>query len=214
MYLIRCHGSAQRDHGPAGQSLSGGNGNGALPLLCLSLRAHPPARAAPVAILVLAGIWQAVLLRNYARTLIRPVDIATTIEYKVDTRIQACGFSPGQRTLVSGDPRVSSQRPVGQSHSVDRTQVQARPTGNNGWPFTRSTPEPTPATAMRNHSLHQPGFRQSSGRFMCRAKEPRVYHPIAHPHKIRYRLLTGSLAQQRDDTIFAVPQRSRSASRT
>ena len=174
--------------------------------LCFAcLCAHIPRRAPLIAILVLAGIWQAVLLRNYARTLIRPVDIATTIEYKVDTWIDR--NLPGQRTLVSGDPEyllnVLSDNPqmsAGHEFSApnweQRVAVYTIYTGANAgdrdaeysllW-----------LQAFGNQAIYVPGEKSREN-----------YHPIAHPHK--FDGLLPVLWHDEDDTIFAVPERSRS----
>jgi hypothetical protein len=176
--------------------------------LCLGfacLCAHIPWRAPLVAILVLVGIWQAVVLRNYAHTLIRPVDISTTIEYKVDTWIDR--NLPGQRTLISGDPEyllnVLSDNPqmsAGHEFSApnwdQRVAVYTIYSGANAgdrdaeysllW-----------LRAFGNQAIYVPG-----------EKSREFYHPIVHPHK--FDGLLPVLWHDEDDTIFAVPQRSRS----
>jgi len=174
--------------------------------LCFAcLCAHIPWRAPLVAVLVLAGMWQAVLLRNYGRTLIRPVDIATTIEYKVDTWIDR--NLPGQRTLISGDPEylfnVLSDNPqmsAGHEFSApnweQRVAVYTIYSGENAgdrdaeysllW-----------LRAFGNQAIYVPG-----------EKSREFYHSIAHTHKFDGVLPV--LWHDEDDTIFAVPQRSRS----
>ncbi len=124
--------------------------------LCLGfacLCAHIPWRTPLIAILVILGIWQAALLRNYARTLIRPVDISTTIEYKVDTWIDR--NLPGQRTLVAGDP-VPPQRLL-------RIIRKCRP----GTGIFRAQ---LGAARGRLHDLH---------RRKCRRSRRRVFAPVA-----------------------------------
>jgi hypothetical protein len=174
--------------------------------LCFAcLCAHIPWRTPLIAILVVAGIWQAVMLRSYARTLIRPADIASTIEYKVDTWIDR--NLPGQRTLVSGDPEyllnVLSDNPqmsAGHEFSApnweQRVAVYTIYTGTNAgdrdaeysllW-----------LQAFGNQAIYVPG-----------EKSRESYHPIAHPHKFDGMLPV--LWHDEDDTIFAVPQHSRS----
>jgi len=174
--------------------------------LCFAcLCVHIPWRTPLIAILVLVGAWQAVMLRNYARTLIRPVDIATTIEYKVDTWIDR--NLPGQRTLISGDPEyllnVLSDNPqmsAGHEFSApnweQRVAVYTIYSGENAgvrdaeysllW-----------LQAFGNQAIYVPG-----------EKSREFYHSIAHPHKFDGVLPV--LWHDEDDTIFAVPQRSRS----
>ncbi|MDP9170755.1 MAG: hypothetical protein M3N54_09075, partial [Acidobacteriota bacterium] len=62
-----------------------------------------PWRPVVVGVLILAGGWQTVLFRHSARSLIQPIDIASTIEYKAATWIDR--HLPGQRTMLAGDPQ-------------------------------------------------------------------------------------------------------------
>jgi hypothetical protein len=176
--------------------------------LCLGfacLCAHIPWRTPLIAILVLLGIWQTAMLRHYARTLLRPVDVAKTIEYKVDTWIDR--NLPGQRTLISGDseylfnvfsdnPQMSAGHEFSAPNWEQRVAVYTIYTGTNAgdrdaeysllW-----------LQAFGNQAIYVPG-----------EKSRESYHPIAHPHKFDGVLPV--LWHDEDDTIFAVPQRSRS----
>jgi hypothetical protein len=174
--------------------------------LCFAcLCAHIPWRAPLVVILVLAGIWQAVLLRNYARTLIRPVDIATTIEYKVDTWIDR--NLPGQRTLVSGDPEyllnVLSDNPqMSAGHEFSAPNWEQRVAVYTIYSGANAGDRDAEYSllwlrAFGNQAIYVPG-----------EKSREFYHPVAHPHKFDGVLPV--LWHDEDDTIFAVPQRSRS----
>jgi hypothetical protein len=176
--------------------------------LCLGfacLCAHIPWRAPLVAILVLVGIWQAVLLRNYAHTLIQPVDISTTIEYKVDTWIDR--NLPGQRTLISGDPEyllnVLSDNPqMSAGHEFSAPNWDQRVAVYTIYSGTNAGDRDAEYSllwlrAFGNQAIYVPG-----------EKSREFYHSIAHPHKFDGVLPV--LWHDEDDTIFAVPQRSRS----
>jgi hypothetical protein len=173
------------------------------------LCAHLPWRTVVVAvlgvILLAAGIRQAVLFRHYARGLIQPVDIAQTIEYK--TIMWLDRNLPGQRALVSGDteylynifsnnPQLSAGHEPTAPNWMQRVAVYTIYTGINAgdrdaeysvfW-----------LKAFGNQAVTVPG-----------PKSREFYHPIVHPRKFDGVLPV--LWHDEDDTIFAVPQRSRS----
>jgi hypothetical protein len=173
------------------------------------LCAHLPWRTVVVAvlgvILLAAGIRQAVLFRHYARGLIQPVDIAQTIEYK--TMMWLDRNLPGQRALVSGDteylynifsnnPQLSAGHEPTAPNWMQRVAVYTIYTGINAgdrdaeysvfW-----------LKAFGNQAVTVPG-----------PKSREFYHPIVHPRKFDGVLPV--LWHDEDDTIFAVPQRSRS----
>ena len=176
--------------------------------VCLAIGcvcARLPWRSVVVGVLLFAGIRQAVILRHYARGLIQPIDIAQTIEYKT---IQWLNRNlPGQRALVSGDtewlynvfsdnPQLSAGHEPTAPNFIQLVAVFTIYTGTNAgdrdaeysifW-----------LKAFGNQAVSVPG-----------EKSREFYHPIAHPHKFDGVLPV--LWHDEDDTIFAVPQRSRS----
>jgi hypothetical protein len=169
------------------------------------LCAHIPWRTPLIAILVLLGIWQAIMLRHYSRTLIRPVDISKTIEYKVDTWIDR--NLPGQRTLISGDPEylfnVLSDNPqMSAGHEFSAPNWEQRVAVYTIYSGANAGDRDAEYSllwlrAFGNQAIYVPG-----------EKSREFYHPIAHPHKFDGVLPV--LWHDEDDTIFAVPQRSRS----
>lgn len=151
------------------------------------------------------GIRQALIFREFASVLVKPIDIAKTIEYKVDTWIDR--NLPGQRTMVSGDPEyifnVYSDNPqLSAGHEptapnwMQRVAVYTIYTGMNAgdkdaedsifW-----------LKAYGNQAIYVPGPASREH-----------YHPIAHPHK--FDGILPVLWHDEDDTIFGVPQRSKS----
>jgi hypothetical protein len=176
--------------------------------VCLAvgcLCAHLPWRTVVVAVLLVIGIRQSVLFRHYARGLIQPVDITQTIEYKTIDWLNR--NLHGQRALVSGDtewlynvfsdnPQLSAGHEPTAPNFIQRVAVFTIYTGTNAgdrdaeysilW-----------LKAFGNQAVTVPG-----------EKSREFYHPIVHPHKFDGVLPV--LWHDEDDTIFAVPQRSRS----
>jgi hypothetical protein len=176
--------------------------------LCLwfaCLCAHIPWRAAVIAAALLGGVWQTVLYRRYARELIRPVDIAQTIEYKVDKWMDR--NLAGQRTLISGDPEylynVFSNNPqmIGghEPTAPNWEQLVAVYTIYTGTGAGEHDAEYSLLwlKAFGNQAVYVPGEKSREN-----------YHGVAHPHK--FDGLLPVLWHEEDDTIFGVPQRTRS----
>lgn len=168
-------------------------------------RSPSPLRVALVVVLAAIGARQAWIYRQYAAVLVRPIDITKTIEYKVVHWISV--NLPGERTLIGGDPEYilneysdSPQLSAGHEPTapnwMQRVAVFTIQTGMNAgdrdaefsifW-----------LKAYGNQAIYVPGPNSREH-----------YHVIAHPHK--FDGLLPVLWHDEDDTIFGVPQRSRS----
>jgi hypothetical protein len=176
--------------------------------LCLCVAcvcSHIPWPAALIGAVLLGGIWQTILYRQHARELIRPVDIAQTIEYKVDQWMDR-NFQ-GQRTLISGDPEylynVFSSNPqmIGghEPTAPNWEQLVAVYTIYTGTGAGEHDAEYSLLwlKAFGNQAVYVPGEKSREN-----------YHGVAHPHK--FDGLLPVLWHEEDDTIFGVPQRTRS----
>jgi hypothetical protein len=162
-------------------------------------------RVALIVIVALLGIRQAWNFREFASVLVKPIDITKTIEYKVDTWINR--NLPGERTMVSGDPEYifnlySDNPQMSAGHEptapnwMQRVAVYTIYTGMNAgdkdaedsifW-----------LKAYGDQAIYVPGPHSRE-----------YYHPIVHPHK--FDGILPVLWHDEDDTIFAVPQRSKS----
>ena len=136
------------------------------------------------------------------------MDITKTIEYKVDTWINR--NLPGQRTMVSGDPEYifnlfSDNPQMSAGHEptapnwMQRVAVFTIYTGMNAgnrdaeisvfW-----------LKAFGDQAIYVPG-----------PKSREHYHPFPNPHK--FDGILPVLWHDEDDTIFAVPQRTKSLAR-
>jgi hypothetical protein len=167
------------------------------------LVAHLPQRNVLFAILLAAGIWQTIESRRFARTLIRPIDITQSIQYKTNDWLRR--NLPGQRAMVSGDvefltdvlsenPQMSGGHEPTVPNLVERFAIYEIYTGAAAgdkdaeisllW-----------LKAFGNHAVTVPG-----------EKSREAYHPFAHPHK--FDGLLPVLWHDEDDTIFAVPQQA------
>ncbi len=154
--------------------------------------------------MVFAG-RQAKHYRDYAKTLILSVDITQTVQHKMVTWLDR--NLPGQRAMVAGDTEylyniLSNNPQLGGGHEptvpnwMDRVAVYTIYTGANAgardaefsifW-----------MKAFGVQAITVPG-----------EKSREAYHPIANPHKFDGTLPV--LWHDEDDTIFAIPQRSRS----
>ena len=174
--------------------------------LCLAaacLCARLPWRAAVVALLLIFAVRQTAHFRHFARGLIQPAAIATTIQYKVSKWIDRS--LPGQRTMIAGDPEflfnVLSDNPqMSAGHDptapnwMQRVAVYAIYSGDGAgdrdadysifW-----------LKAFGNQAIYVPGpgSRESA-------------HGVLRPHK--FDGILPVLWHEEDDTIFGVPQRS------
>ena len=170
---------------------------------------HIPRRPVLFALLVAAGlcagIVQTAASRRFARSLIQPVNIAQTIQYKTTEWLNR--HLPGQRAMVSGDveylynvisdnPQMAGGHQPTAPNWVQLFSIFAIYTGQNAgdrdaeysliW-----------LKAFGNRAVTVPGD-----------KSREAYHPIAHSHK--FDGILAELWHDEDDTIFAVPQRSAS----
>jgi hypothetical protein len=175
--------------------------------LCARLFENLPAagQAALVVVVLLIGFRQTRNFRHAARALIQPVAITNTIEYKIVHWLD--GNLPGQRAMVSGDVQflnnvLSNNPQLGGGH------------------------EPTVPNWMNRVAVYTINSGDGAGDrdaefsiFWMKAfgvqavtisgeKSREHYHPTVHPHKFEGVLPV--LWHEEDDTIFAVPQRSRS----
>jgi hypothetical protein len=174
--------------------------------LCLAfacLCARLPWRPVVIAVILIAGVRQTIVFRRFARSLIQPVDITQTIQYKNTMWMNR--HLPGQRAMISGDVEflyniLSDNPQFGGGHEptapnwVQRFAVYTIYSGAGAgdrdaeyslfW-----------LKAFGNQAITVPG-----------AKSRETYHPVAHPHKFDGVLPV--LWHDEDDTIFAVPQRS------
>lgn len=162
-------------------------------------------RVALIVIVAGSGIRQAWHFREFASVLVKPIDITKTIEYKVGTWIN--GNLPGERTMVSGDPEYifnlySDNPQMSAGHEptapnwMQRVAVFTIYTGMNAgdkdaedsifW-----------LKAYGNQAIYVPGPASREH-----------YHPIVNPRK--FDGILPMLWHDEDDTIFGVPQRSRS----
>jgi hypothetical protein len=176
--------------------------------LCLCfgcLCAHVPWRAALIVIILIAGVRQTVLLRKYAVSLTQPIDIAGTVEYKVVRWLDR--NLPGQRTMISGDPEYlynifsdNPQMAAGHEPMVpnweQRVAVYTIYSGMNAGQHDAEY-SILWLKAFGNQAIYVAGERSREH-----------YHAVVHPHK--FDGLLPILWHDEDDTIFAVPQRSRS----
>lgn len=175
----------------------------AIALGCLAARI--PRRAlAPVAVaLACAVVWRTPTVRQFARTLVHPVDIAQTIQYKtgqwLNTHLQ------GERAMISGDteflynvisdnPQMSGGHEPTAPNWVQLFSLYAIYTGANAGDHDAEY-SLIWLQAFGNQAITVPG-----------EKSREAYHPVARPHK--FDGLLPVLWHDEDDTIFAVPQRS------
>ena len=174
---------------------------------CMGARicARIPGRSAAFAVILMGGVWQTILYRQYARTLIQPVDITGTIEYKVDQWLDV--NLRGERAMIAGDPEylynVFSDNPqmIGGHEPTAPNWEQlvgvymiytGDGAGENDAGYSLLW-----LKAFGNQAIYVPGEKSREN-----------YHGVAHPHKFDGVLPV--LWHEEDDTIFAVPQRSRS----
>jgi hypothetical protein len=167
-----------------------------------------PSRAPRVALIAIAAILtyrQAAITRHIAKTIVRPIDITKTIEYKTATWINS--NLPNQRVfpagdtqfifnLFSDDPQFSSGHDPTAPNWMQRVAVFQVTTGLNAgnqdaadsifW-----------LKAYGNQAIAVPGPASREH-----------YHPVVNPHK--FDGLLPVLWHEEDDTIFRVPQRSTS----
>ena len=175
---------------------------GARHLLAL---AHPRARSAVLALFLVFLAWQALCYRDYAAGLIQSIDMTRTIQYKTAKWIDA--NLKGLRTMVSGDTgtwfNVFSDNPqLGAEHEpfspnwMADIAVYTIYTGENAgdrdaeysilW-----------LKAYGCHAITVPGPQSRED-----------YRPFRNPRK--FEGVLPLLWHDEDDSIYAVPQRSKS----
>jgi len=151
------------------------------------------------------GIRQASIFREFASTLVHPIDITKTIEYK--TAVWIDHNLPGQRVLLAGDteyifnlfsdnPQMSAGHEPTAPNWMQRVAVFTIQTGMNAgdhdaeysifW-----------LKAYGNQAVYVPGPNSREH-----------YHAVVHTHK--FDGLLPVLWHDEDDTIYRVPQRSQS----
>jgi len=167
--------------------------------------AHPRVRAGALALFFTFLAWQAVWYREYARGLIHSIDITGTIHYKTARWVDA--HLKDLRTMVSGD--------LGTWFNVftDNPQLSAGPD-----PF---SPNWTVEIATYTiYSGQNAGARDAEYSILwlkaygCHAitvpgpKSREEYHPFRNP--LKFEGVLPLLWHDGDDSIYGVPQRSRS----
>ncbi len=168
---------------------------------------HAPTagRAVLIAILLAFAVRQAITFRRFAKVLVRPIDITKTVEYKVVNWIDH--NLPGQRTMVSGDPEYifnlySDNPQFSAGHEptapnwMQRVAVYTIYTGANAGDHDAED-SIFWLKAFGNQAIYVPGSASREH-----------YHPIVRMRK--FEGILPVLWHDEDDTIYAVPQRSRS----
>ena len=175
---------------------------GARHLLAL---AHPRARAAAPALFLVFLAWQALCYRDYAAGLIQSIDMTRTIQYKTAKWIDA--NLKGQRAMVSGDtgtwfnvftdnPQLGAEHEPFSPNWMADIAVYTIYTGQNAgdrdaeysilW-----------LKAYGCHAITVPGPQSRED-----------YRPFRNPRK--FEGVLPLLWHDEDDSIYAVPQRSKS----
>lgn len=159
-------------------------------------------------VVVAGGYYQTKVFRRFARGLITPVDITQTIQYK--TCMWLDKNMPGQRAMVSGDteficnifsdtPQLSSGHEPTAPNWFQRVAVYAIYTGT-----------PTGAGNAEISILWLKAFA-TQAITVPGPKSREAYHPVVFPN--RFDGVLPVLWHDEDDTIFAVPQKSKSLAR-
>jgi len=172
-------------------------------ILMAALLARIPRRTVVIAVLIVVGLWPLAASRKFARSLIQPIDITHTIQYKTDRWLNQ--NLPGQRAMVSGDtefiynvisenPQMSGGHEPTVPNLVDRFAIYEIYT-DDGAGDRAAEYSTIWLKAFGNSAITVPGQKSREN-----------YHPFVHPHKFDGVLPV--LWHEEDDTIFAVPQRS------
>jgi hypothetical protein len=172
--------------------------------LCFAcLCAYIPWRIPLMAVILVAGARQTALLRHYARTLVRPVDITHTIEYKVDRWMDR--NLPGRRAMVSGyaeylynilsdNPQMSGGHEPMAPNWMQRVAVYTIYSGTNA------------GAHDAEYSILWLKAFGNQAIYVAGEKSREQYRAFVHLHK--FDGLLPVLWHDEDDTVFAVPQRS------
>jgi hypothetical protein len=167
--------------------------------------AHPRVRAVAVTLFLAFLGWQAVWYRDYAVHLIRPIDITRTIQYKTAKWVD--GHLNGLRTMVSGDlgtwfnvftdnPQLGAEHEPFSPNLMADIAVYTIYSGENAgdrdaeysvlW-----------LRAYGCHAITVPG-----------PESREAFKPFRNPRK--FEGVLPLLWHDEDDSIYAVPQRSKS----
>lgn len=168
-------------------------------------RSPAAGRAALIVIFSAAAIRQTVIFRGFAAPLVKPIDITKTVEYKVTNWLGH--HLSGERAMVSGDtefiynlytdnPQFSSGHEPTAPNWMQRVAVFTIYTGLNAGAHDAED-SIFWLKAYGNQAIYVPGPASREH-----------YHPVVNPHK--FDGLLPVLWHDEDDTIFGVPQRSRS----
>ena len=160
------------------------------------------------AVVLLAGTYQTKIIRRFARSLIVPVEMTQTIQYK--TCMWLDKNLPGQRTMVSGDmeficnifsnnPQLSGGHEPSAPNWMQKVAVYSIYTGT-----------PTGAGSAENSILWLKAFA-TQAITVPGPKSREFYPPVQFPN--RFEGVLPGLWHDEDDTIFAVPQKSTSLAR-
>ena len=169
---------------------------------------HRWVAVAAIVVVVIAGVRQAKHFRRYARGLIERIEITQTIQYKtclwLDQNLR------GQRTMVSGDteyicniysdnPQLSAGHQPSAPNWMQKVAVYGIYTG-------------TP-TGERDAEISMLWLKAFGAQAITvpGEKSREFYHPVLFPH--RFDGVLPVLWHEEDDTIFAVPQRSKELAR-
>ncbi len=162
-------------------------------------------RVGMIVIIVALSVRQAWVFRQFASGLVKPIDITKTVEYKVIQWVDR--NLPGQRVLLAGDteyifndfsdnPQLSAGHEPTAPNWMQRVAVFTIQTGMNAGDHDAEY-SVFWLKAYGNQAIYVPGPTSREH-----------YHPVGNPHK--FDGLLPVLWHDEDDTIFAVPQRSKS----
>ncbi len=169
-----------------------------------------PARGtwALIAVVVVGSYYQTKVFRRFARGLIQPIDITKTIQYK--TCMWLDKNMPDQRAMVSGDteficniysnnPQLSSGHQPSAPNWMQKVAVYGIYTGT-----------PTGAGDAEISILWLKAFA-TQAITVPGPKSREHYHPVLFPN--RFEGVLPELWHDEDDTIYGVPQKSKSLAR-
>lgn len=171
----------------------------------LLMMAGPPVRIGVIWIFTVVLVRQSIACARYAEALLRPIDITTTVEYKIAKWIDR--NLPGRRTMVSDDagtwfnvftdnPQFSSGHDPFSPNWMVEVAVYAIYSGENAGANDAQN-SITWLKAYGNHAVTVPGPNSRE-----------VYKPYRNPRKFEGVLPV--LWHAEDDTIYRIPQRSAS----
>ncbi len=159
-------------------------------------------------VVLLGGAWQAKVFRHAARGMLQPVEITQSIQYKTCAAVQK--LLPGGRVMVSGDteficnifwdtPQLSSGHQPSAPNFIQQVAVYQTYVGGESAKHAADV-SLLWLKAFGTQAITVPG-----------EKSREFYHPLVFPH--RYDGVLPVLWHDEDDSIFAIPQPSRSLAR-